>query len=64
MCHKLTQKQKARRILRNRQAHVVASFRLEGIELKPATSSSQRGERMTATEAEGQVQRLIAAHAR
>lgn len=64
MSDKWTHKQKASRIIRNRQARVVASFRLEGICLQPTTGSGRDGEGMTATEAERQVQRLIALHAR
>ena len=64
MCDKLTSEEKARRIFRNRQARVVASFRLEGIRLQAVTSDRQAKQRMTATQADQEVQRLIALHAR
>jgi len=64
MCSKLTSEEKARRIFRNRQARVVASFRLEGIRLKAATSDRPGKEPMNSTQADQEVQRLIALHAR
>ncbi len=64
MCSKLTSEEKARRILRNRQVRVVASFRLEGIRLKAVPSDWRGKEPLTATQADQEIQRLIALHAR
>lgn len=64
MCNKLTSEEKAIRILRNRQARVVASFRLEGIRPKAVPSDLRGKEPLTATQADQEIQRLIALHAR
>lgn len=64
MCSRLTPQEKARRILRSRQARVVASFRLEGICLQADTSGRRGKQPLTATQADQEVQRLIALHAR
>jgi hypothetical protein len=64
MCNKLTSEKKAIRILRNRQARVVASFRLEGIRPKAVPSDWRGKEPLTATQADQEIQRLIALHAR
>lgn len=64
MCSRLTSEEKARWILRNRQARVCASFRLEGVRLRAGAVDRRGKEPLTAAQADQEVQRLIALHAR